>query len=115
MPWVAPSAGEFIDSELEKSSYLGIFELRVERTPTGCNLHTALIDFPPVTTGFNANLWGQPWQPMRSAANLQFLRREITAAAQSLNHTARFEIEELAGTPPRLPFRFDSKQPSPLA
>jgi hypothetical protein len=115
MPWVAPSAGEFIDSELEKSSYLGIFELRVERTPTGCNLHTVLIDFPPVTSGFNANLWQKPWQPMRSTANIEFLRRELTSAAKSLDHTVRFEVEERAGTPERLQFRFDSKQPSSLA
>jgi hypothetical protein len=110
IPWVAPSAGEFIDSEKARSSYLGIFEFRIQRTATGCSLHTLLVDFPPTETGFGAKLWAKPWQPMRRAANLAYLRREVEATASELGHTVRFEVEDRPGAPVRPPFRFDGSQ-----
>jgi hypothetical protein len=110
MPWVSPSAGEFIDSEKARSSYLGIFEIRVERKAKGCILHTSLVDFPPVQTGFKARLWDKPWQPLRRATNLAFLHREIEATAAELGHTVRFEQQDLPGTPTRQRFRFDTKR-----
>lgn len=109
MPWVAPSAGEFLDSEKQRAGYLGLFEIRVERVRTACILHTILVDFPAVQEGFNASLWSKSWQPLRSAANVAFLRREIDSAARSLGHTVRFEEQQLAGVPERMRFRFDSK------
>jgi hypothetical protein len=112
VPWAAPSAGEFTDSEKQRDSYLGIFELRVERTSDGCNLHTTLVDFPPVESGFGAKLLSKPWQPMQRAANVAFLRREIESTARSLGHTVRFEVEDRPGTPARQRFQFDPKQPA---
>jgi len=107
MPWVAPSAGEFIQNEQHKTAYLGIFEIRVERTADGCALHTLLVDFPPAEKGMAAGWLDKPWAPMRRNANLDFLRAQITDVARELGHGAKFTIEDLDGTPPRPLFRFD--------
>jgi hypothetical protein len=107
MPWVAPSAGEFTESEKQKLSYLGIFEIRVERTPQGCKLHTVLVDFPPAQQGVRAAFVDKPWSPMRSLANLEFLRVQVRQVARELGHEVRFTTNELEGTPARLRFRFD--------
>lgn len=106
IPWVSPSAGEFIDSEKAKSSYLGIFEFRVERTAEGCALHALLVDFPPAETGLGARLWSKPWQPLRCSTNLAYLRREIEASAKELGHTASFVEDHRPGAPARATFRF---------
>jgi len=106
MPWVAPSAGEFIDSETDKA-YLGIFEIRVERVGAGCRLHTALIDFPVARQGLGAAAMDQPWSPMRSAANLEFLRAQVQQVAREQGHEVRFLPTALDGTPARLRFQFE--------
>src|SRR5262249_3038085 len=54
MPWVAPLAGEFTDSEKSRNTYLGIFEIRVTRSGSGCTLHTLLVDLPAATKGLGA-------------------------------------------------------------
>jgi len=110
IPWVSPSAGEFIDSEKAKSSYLGIFEFRVQRTASGCSLHTLLVDFSPSETGLGARLWSKSWQPLRRSTNLAYLRREIEASAKELGHSVRFVEEDQPGAPARPAFRFDSRQ-----
>lgn len=107
MPWVAPSAGEFIQNEQHRTAYLGIFEIRVERTAEGCSLHTLLVDFPPAQKGLAAGWAGKPWAPMRRNANLDFLRGQVTEAARESGHTVTFTIEDLDGPPPRPLFRFD--------
>ena len=102
MPWLAPSAGEFhIEAEQERP-YLGTFEIRVQRTATGCTLHTILQDFPPVSTGLRGWIWSQPWQPMKRTTNLDYLRKELQSTAGAANHTLRFEIEDHPGIPERL-------------
>jgi hypothetical protein len=105
MPWVAPSAGEFSDAERQRESYYGIFEIRVQRTRSGCLLHTTLIDFPLAEGGLRASLWSKPWQPMRRAANLAFLHKEIETSAREKGYEVRFEIQDLPGLPERARFR----------
>jgi hypothetical protein len=112
IPWVAPSAGEFTDSEKQRSSYLGIFEFRIERSDSGCTIHTTLFDFPPVENGFFAKWGAEPWQPMRRTANLAFLRREIDSTGQALGLTVRFEEQQLPGTPARPHFNAANPQPT---
>jgi hypothetical protein len=107
MPWVAPSAGEFIDSEKQRAAYLGIFEIRVERASAGCVLHTALVDFPAVRRGIKAAFVDKPWTPLRQQCNLEFLRTQVQQVAHELGHQVRFESAALAGTPARLRFNFD--------
>jgi hypothetical protein len=112
IPWVAPSAGEFTDSEKQRSSYLGIFEFRIERTSSGCTIHTTLFDFPPAESGFLAKWGTKPWQPMRRAVNLAFLRREIGSTAHELGLTVRFEEQQVPGTPARPRFTTANPQPT---
>lgn len=107
MPWVAPSAGEFTDSEQQKKAYLGIFEIRVERRGDGCTLHTALVDFPATDAGLEAGWLSQPWHPLRRDANLAFLKTQITAVARDLNCRVTFVEEDRSGTPARMSFKFD--------
>jgi hypothetical protein len=103
MPWVAPSAGEFdVAAEHERPPYLGTFEIRVQRAPTGCTLHTILQDFPAARRGSAAKLWERPDQPMARTANLDFLQQEIRAAAREAGHDVRFEITDVPGVPERL-------------
>lgn len=107
MPWVAPSAGEFIHNEKRDTAYLGIFEIRVERAAAGCVLHTLLVDFPPAERGLASGWFGKSWAPMRRHANLDFLRAQVLGAASEQEHTVQFVLEELPGAPPRPRFRFD--------
>jgi hypothetical protein len=107
LPWVAPSAGEFIDSEKLRASYLGIFELRVERQATGCSVHARLVDFPPATHGLAARVWQRAWAPARQVANVAFLQSEIAAAAAGLGHTVHCTVHTRPGIPPRPQFQFD--------
>ncbi len=111
LPWVAPTAGEFIDSENQRNSYLGIFELRVERSVTGCVLHAMLVDLPPAERGLAGRIWKQPWAPLCSRANTAFLQQEIAAAAGELGHTIRFELHPRVGVPARPRFQFDAAPP----
>lgn len=100
LQWVAPSAGEFdIHNETDRPPYLGIFETRVQRTRNGCTLHVLLLDFPATRQGLGARLWKQPWQPLTSRPNLDFLRKEVSATAREHDHTVRFEEHPLPGTP----------------
>lgn len=112
MPWVAPSAGEFVHNEKHTTAYLGIFEIRVERTAQGCAVRTLLVDFPPAERGMAAGWVDKPWAPMRRTANLDFLRAQITGVARDLGHTVTFVIQDLDGTPPRPAFRFDRQSAS---
>ena len=103
MPWVAPSAGEFrVLAEDEHPPYLGTFEIRVQRTATGCTLHTILQDFPPVGSGLRGWIWSQPWQPLKRTPNLDYLQRELLATAGAANHTLHFQVEDHPGIPERL-------------
>jgi hypothetical protein len=111
MPWVAPSAGEFISAEKARSSYLGIFELRVERSDTGCVLHAWLVDFPPAAGRLATHIWKQAWAPLRGAASAEFLRREIGASAHEQELAVRFETQARAGVPARPRFLFDPAPP----
>jgi hypothetical protein len=109
IPWAAPSAGEFIDSESRRRAYLGIFEIRVERAAAGCTLHTLLVDFPPAERGFRALLGTRPWAPLRRGANLAFLRSEVEATARAAGHDVQFEFVERPGTPARVRFDFSGE------
>lgn len=109
IPWAAPSAGEFLDSEEQRRTYLGIFEIRIERAALGCTLHALLVDFPPVERGFRASLWEKPWAPLRHRTNLDFLRSELAATAHAAGHDVRFELVERPGTPARARFDFVSE------
>ncbi|MFQ5599128.1 MAG: hypothetical protein ACE5G2_01090 [Candidatus Krumholzibacteriia bacterium] len=104
LPWVAPSAGEFdIKAERERPPYLGLFELRVHRRPTGCSLHLFTRDLPPVRHGLKAKLWARRWQPLTRTPNLQFLEADVRAVAERENHDVQFEIRDHEGVPEPLP------------
>lgn len=107
IPWVAPSAGEFIETERGASCYRGLFEIRVQRRASGCELHTLLVDVPPAATGLAARLWKQPWAPLGSAANVAFLQHEIAAAARAQGAAVHFQPRPHSGVPERPRFHFD--------
>jgi hypothetical protein len=104
LPWVAPSAGEFdIAAEQNRPSYLGVFEFRVYRRPSGCSAHIFVRDLPVPRRGFRASLWTRPWMPLTNGPNLGALRADVLAAAAQVNLEVQFEIREHAGTPEPLP------------
>jgi len=107
MPWVAPSAGEFdIQAESVRPPYLGIFEARVYRQPTGCSVHLFVRDFPPVRGGLRAKLWSRAWMPLTRIPNLHFLQMDVRSIARQENHTVLFEMREHDGVPePLRPIR----------
>lgn len=107
LPWVAPSDGEFdIEAESQRPPYLGIFEARVYRRPTGCSVHLFLRDFPPIHAGIKARLWSHPWMPLTRLPNLHFLQADARAIAADEGHTVLFEIHEHDGVPePLAPIR----------
>ncbi len=107
LPWVAPSDGEFdIKAELERPPYLGIFEGRVYRRPTGCSVHLFLRDFPPLRQGIKAKLWSHPWIPLTRVPNLNFLQGDVRSVARQEGHTVLFEMREHEGVPePLAPIR----------
>ena len=106
LPWVAPSAGEFIDKEKDRP-YYGIFEIRVERTANGCLLHTYLVDFPLADRGAGAALMDKAWSPLRSTANLEFLRAQVQQLAKEAGIEVALSPVALAGMPKRPRFRLD--------
>jgi len=100
LPWVAPSDGEFdIKAESVRPPYLGIFEARVYRQPTGCSVHLFLRDFPPVLSGIRSKLWSQAWMPLTRVPNLHFLQMDVRAIAHQENHSVLFEMREHDGVP----------------
>lgn len=104
LPWVAPSAGEFdAAKEVVRPPYLGVFEFRVYRRPTGCSLHQFLRDFPPISHGWKARIWKREWMPLTRMPNLEFLAADVRAAARQENHDVLFEIRDHEGTPEPLP------------
>ena len=107
LPWVAPSDGEFdIQAESVRPPYLGIFESRVYRRPTGCSLHLFLRDFPPIHSGIKSKLWSHPWMPLTRIPNLHFLRGDVRSAARQEHHAVAFEMHEHEGVPePLAPIR----------
>jgi hypothetical protein len=102
IPWVAPSAGEF-DVDAETHPYLGIFEFRVYRRPSGCSLHLFLRDFPPVRRGIKSKLLSKPWLPLARLPNLHFLQWDVRAVAEQEHHAVQFEIRDHEGAPDPLP------------
>jgi hypothetical protein len=104
IPWVAPSAGEFdIEAETQRPPYLGIFEFRVYRRPSGCSLHLFLRDFPPVRSGLKARLWTRSWLPLTRLPNLHFLQWDVRSVAEQEGHGVRFEVRDHEGAPDPLP------------
>ncbi len=104
LPWVAPSAGEFdITAEQERPPYLGVFEFRVYRRPSGCSAHVFVRDLPVVRRGFKASLWSRPWMPVTREPNLGALRADVFAAAASVGQQVQFETREHDGIPEPLP------------
>lgn len=107
LPWAAPTAGEFdIQAEQVRPPYLGVFELRVYRRPSGCTLHLFVRDLPLLRHGLKASLWSRPWMPLTEPTNLGFLRAEISQTALEQNHKVQFEMRSHDGIPqPLAPIR----------
>lgn len=107
IPWAAPTAGEFdIEAERVRPPYMGIFELRIYRRPSGCTLHLFVRDLPLLQRGLKASLWSRPWMPLTEPTNLGFLRAEISQTAREADHRLQFEMQHHDGIPqPLAPIR----------
>ena len=104
LPWAAPSAGEFdIEAEQQRPPYLGVFELRVYRRPSGCNVHVFVRDLPLARRGLKGWLVARPWLPLTSAPNIAFLRADVQGVARELDHAVQFEERTHDGIPEPLP------------